>query len=1013
MIRFLLQRRIAVLMSFLALVILGCVTFVTLPVSLLPDVDVPRIAVRADGASLDARELENMVVAPLRRELMQVGGLSDIRSETRDGYGIIRLTMDYGVDTDLAFIEVNEKIDAAMNSLPRDISRPKAVKASVADIPVTYLQLTAASGPTPGFYDVADNIVRRRLEQLPEVALVDISGVPGKELRVTPDYDRMHSAGITLADVEKALKDNNAEPGSMTVRDGYYEYSIHISGKLRTSEDVENVPLMKNGRMHRLGDFCEVELAECQAQGYSLFNGHRAVTMAVIKNEASGMADLDKAIYNTIEYFSSQYPDISITKTRSQTELLDFTISNLRQNLILGLVLVFLVCALFMRNWRMPVVIGFTVVVAVIITFLLFYLFHISINIISLAGLILAVGMMIDNSVIVAENIMQYRKRGYSLEDSCVAGTTEMITPMLSSSLTTVAIFLPLVFMSGIAGAIFADQAFSITAGLFSSYATGITLLPVLVSIVEKGRKKDISQTEADFVEERGSGWYDKGIDFIFSHKSATILFVILVIASLFPLAKALDVERLPRIDSTETILSVNWNENINVDENRVRSEKVAGAIDNEEWAAFVGRQDFMLGDNSEKGASETEFYFRVSDSDKLQAFKDSLTSFLRREYPAAVCGFSVPSNPFEQVFSSGEAPLEARFMTGYAGGSVEKAARLCRAVEGATGLHVKDIPRQEVTDIRMDPERMLLYGVSASDVRNTIDVAFKGSQTTILRSYQDYIPVRISDRGITPDELLATELVSSSAGKDGSRSGIPLSALAHAVKRDVPGVINASGAGEYLPVELNVEAGETDAVIEKLKEVAMAEEMADVAFTGSIFSNRKMMKELTVILLVSLLMMYFILCAQFESFVQPLIVLLEIPVDVSFALLTLLVCGETLNLMSAIGIIVTCGIVVNDSILKLDSINELRRQGMPLAEAVHTAGKRRLKPILMTSLTTIFAMLPVLFTSDMGSELQRPLAVAMIGSMAVGTLVSIFVIPLVYYLIYNPRHLKKGGNKE
>lgn len=234
--------------------ILGCVTFVTLPVSLLPDVDVPRIAVRADGASLDARELENMVVAPLRRELMQVGGLSDIRSETRDGYGIIRLTMDYGVDTDLAFIEVNEKIDAAMNSLPRDISRPKAVKASVADIPVTYLQLTAASGPTPGFYDVADNIVRRRLEQLPEVALVDISGVPGKELRVTPDYDRMHSAGITLADVEKALKDNNAEPGSMTVRDGYYEYSIHISGKLRTSEDVENVPLMKNGRMHRLGD---------------------------------------------------------------------------------------------------------------------------------------------------------------------------------------------------------------------------------------------------------------------------------------------------------------------------------------------------------------------------------------------------------------------------------------------------------------------------------------------------------------------------------------------------------------------------------------------------------------------------------------------------------------------------------------------------------------------------------------------------------------------------------------
>lgn len=187
---------------------------------------------------------------------------------------------------------------------------------------------------------------------------------------------------------------------------------------------------------------------------------------------------------------------------------------------------------------------------------------------------------------------------------------------------------------------------------------------------------------------------------------------------------------------------------------------------------------------------------------------------------------------------------------------------------------------------------------------------------------------------------------------------------------------------------------------------VAASESEADVSFTGSIFSNERMMRELTVILLVSLLMMYFILCAQFESFVQPLIVLVEIPVDIAFALLSLWLCGQTLNLMSAIGIIVTCGIVVNDSILKIDSINELRKDGMPLFKAIHTAGNRRLKPILMTSITTIMAMVPVLFTSDMGSELQRPLAIAMIGSMLIGTLVSIFVIPLLYYLIYHKRHV-------
>ena len=217
---------------------------------------------------------------------------------------------------------------------------------------------------------------------------------------------------------------------------------------------------------------------------------------------------------------------------------------------------------------------------------------------------------------------------------------------------------------------------------------------------------------------------------------------------------------------------------------------------------------------------------------------------------------------------------------------------------------------------------------------------------------------------------------------------------------------ITAGVAGEYVPVGLEV-PGREEKVIETIRETVARDGSHEVEFAGGFFSNARMMKELTVILLVSVMLMYFILCAQFESFLQPLIVLLEIPVDTFFALLALMIFGQTLNLMSAIDIIVTCGIVVNDSILKLDAINELRKGGMPLTEAIHTAGRRRLRAIIMTSLTTIFAMLPVLFTSDMGSELQRPLAIAMIGSMVVGTLVSIFVIPLFYWLIYRKHENK------
>ncbi len=1013
MVRFLLHRPIAVIMAFLALVILGCVTFTTLPVSLLPDVAIPHITVQLTGENMSARELESTMVTPLRRQLMQVSGLDEIQSETRDGSAIIRLDMDYGVDTDLAFIEVNEKIDAAMNSLPRDTRRPKAIKASATDIPVLYLYMTSPGGDFIETCEVAENIVRRRLEQLPQVAMADVTGIPGKTLRIVPDIRRMMSAGITISDIQNVLDRNNAEPGSMTVRDGYYEYNIHIANQLRTPDDVRAIKMMKNGMIHTLGDICEVTLVERSPEGYTTYGNERAVAMALLKSDAASMDDMEDAVDEAIEYFTGQYPGIVFTKSRSQTELLDFTISNLEQNLILGLILVFIVCVLFMHSLRMPFIIGITIIVAVVITFLLFFLFRVSINIISLAGLILAVGMMIDNSVIVAENITQMRERGMPLADSCVAGTNEMITPMLSSSLTTVAVFVPLVFMSGIAGAIFADQAFSITAGLAASYVAGITLLPVMYYLFYRKAGNDTQRQKAG----KPSGklvfhtdWYDRGIDFIFAHKTATIIFVIVTLAAIFPLFRLLDTERMPHIDSSETLIHIDWNENINIDENLQRTRRLSSSVDSlvTEHSAYVGLQDYMLGDDAEMSSAESEIYFRIPSPDSLDTFKEILSSTLRHTWPGATYEYAAPANVFEKVFTSGKYPLEARFTLKNPGApsAVDIVLALHRQVDKATGINSLDIPLREQINITVDHELCALYNVDESEVRRQLAIAFEGSHAATLRSYQDYVPIHIGADSRSVADVLAGTLVDARPDSKGNTATVPMSALVHTSRGRDFKTITASASGEYIPVDFNIKAGQARDIMAAVSNVAASESEADVSFTGSIFSNERMMRELTVILLVSLLMMYFILCAQFESFVQPLIVLVEIPVDIAFALLSLWLCGQTLNLMSAIGIIVTCGIVVNDSILKIDSINELRKDGMPLFKAIHTAGNRRLKPILMTSITTIMAMVPVLFTSDMGSELQRPLATAMIGSMLIGTLVSIFVIPLLYYLIYHKRHV-------
>ena len=398
MIRFLLQRPIAVLMAFTACFIVGLVTYFTIPVSLLPDIAIPEITVQISGQNTSARELENTVVKPVRLQLMQVAGLRDIHSETRDGAGIIRLSFDFGTNTDLAFIEVNEKIDAAMNYLPREVERPRVVKASATDIPVFCLNLTLKTIENDeAFLDLcqfAETVIKRRIEQLPEVAMVDITGILGRQLQIVPDMKLLDMADITLNDLESALSANNIEPGSMTVRDGYYEYNIKFSTLLRTPEDVQNIYIRKNDRIFQIKDLAKVAVVPEKETGLSLANGERAVTLAVIKQADENMDNMKEALAEVTDYFKSIYPDIEFTITRNQTELLDYTISNLKQNLSLGFLFICIVAILFLGDVKSPAVIGLSMVVSIIISFLFFYLFNMSLNIISLSGLILALGMM-------------------------------------------------------------------------------------------------------------------------------------------------------------------------------------------------------------------------------------------------------------------------------------------------------------------------------------------------------------------------------------------------------------------------------------------------------------------------------------------------------------------------------------------------------------------------------------------------------------------------------------------
>lgn len=1024
MINFLIRRPIAVLMAFTACFIVGLVTYFTLPVSLLPDIAIPEITVQVSAQNTSARELENTVVKPLRQQLIQVAKLKDLSSETRDGAGLIRLNFDFGTNTDLAFIEVNEKIDAAMNYLPKDCERPKVVKASATDVPVFYLNLTLKSDSAyratdeKSFLDLcefAENVIKRRIEQLPEVAMVDVTGVVERELRITPDPNKLALLELSIEDLENALVQNNVEPGSMMVRDGYYEYNIKFSTLLRTEEDVRNIFLRKGERIVRLGDFCDVAVVPVEGKGIAMCNGKQAVVLTVIKQADENMDDMKQAVNETTDYFKRLYPDIDFHVSRNQTELLDYTISNLQQNLSQGFLFICIVAMLFLGDVKSPFIIGLSMVVSLIASFIFFYLFNMSLNIISLSGLILALGMMIDSSIIVTENISQYRERGYSLRRACVAGTSEVITPMLSSSLTTIAVFVPLIFMSGIAGALFFDQAFSVTVGLMVSYFTGIMLLPVLYYLVYGTgmRKKSwfsrirINNPLKAHTLDR---FYDAGVDWVFAHKRISLLFCIFSVPLCVFMFYFLDKERMPAIDQNELMACVEWNENIHVDENRERVDALMQAMEPSilEQTAEIGQQDYLLDREQALSSSEAELYFKTENPEDIAPLQQKIYRWLKEHYPQAVISFSPPETVFEKLFVTGEAEVVAEL---YA-----RNRQQSPSAEELRGLELELAQKTEVApvgiafenqyNISIEQEKLLLYNVSYDELYRMLKTVFKENSVTMLHSYQQYLPICIAGEEQTVDEVLRETLVRTRPDELGKVGYVPLNLLVRMSPSEDLKVISAGRNGEYIPFRF-YDVKDAPALMASVKQETDKTGRWDTLFTGSFFSNRQMMDEMVVILFVSILLMYFILAAQFESFLQPLIVLLEIPVDVAFSLVLLWVCGHTLNLMSAIGLIVTCGIIINDSILKLDAINELRKAGWPLLEAIHEAGRRRLRPIIMTSLTTIFAMVPLLFSYDMGSELQKPLSIAMIGAMVIGTAVSLFVVPLVYWYVYRKKEVK------
>ena len=472
--------------------------------------------------------------------------------------------------------------------------------------------------------------------------------------------------------------------------------------------------------------------------------------MAIIKQSEEHSDDLKQNLDSTIRYFKDKYPDIDFKINRNQTELLDSTISNLQQNFVLGFILIIITTILFIGRIRLSLVISVTMLSSVVITFLLFGAFRVSLNIISLYGLILAAGMMIDNAIIVTENITQHQEMGKDRYRAIIDGTSEMITPLLSSSLTTIAVFVPLVFLSGIAGSLFFDQAFSITSGLTVSYLTGIMLLPVLYGVTrstvpkKETKLKSIAKKTSLYCQEL----YEKGAAITYNQRKTICVFVLLTLPLCAYLFMVLDKERLPQTSQQEMEMNIDWNEDVSLDENKKRTLSLLRQIEpmSTEQSAFIGLQDFTVDQNKNRSRSESSCYVKAGSPLGLKAVQDTLEQLLKTKYPKAIVSFAPPPTIIEKIFDTRQPELEIQLSPKRhsVNLSVEAVEDIRRKIESIDGVEVSKqaISKQYVLQKLYD--RMALYQISAASVDSALQRQMQNHTVTSLQNSQENVPVVI-----------------------------------------------------------------------------------------------------------------------------------------------------------------------------------------------------------------------------------------------------------------------------
>jgi HAE1 family hydrophobic/amphiphilic exporter-1 len=1019
---FSIKRPIGILMIVCIIMLLGFVSVTRLPLDLFPTMDLPYAAVLTTYSGAGPQEVENLVSKPLEEILGTVQNLKNIYSISSEGSSMVGLEFEYGTNMDFATLQMREKIDIISTYLPNGIDKPMVVKADPTMMPVMAMSLSGARDINE-LQSIAEDVIKPRLERIEGVASVYIDGGLSREIKVEVDPSRLLGYGLSIDRVSQALMLENTNLPGGTIDDGQREFLIRTVGEFKTVDDIKSIPVaLPTGAVIKLSDVADVTDTFKERSTYSRLNGTPSLSITVQKQTSANTVKVARLVENTFDELKKQLPENVTTETAfSQADFINWSISNVAQNAVIGGILAVLVLYIFLRNFRTTLIIGLSIPISIIATFILIYYNNLSLNIISLGGLALGVGMLVDNSIVVLENIFRFREAGYSREESASLGTAEVSGAITASTVTTIVVFLPVVFVSGLVSQIFREMALTVTFSLLASLAVSLTLIPTLSSRLLKinrtngsngnngngnGFISKISRKVSNMLENVNAR-YGRALAWSLTHRKWVVILAAITFIMSFVMLPFVKMEFIPSSDQGQFSISIEMPNGTKLDDTNQVAVEVERALaqipEVETYMATVGGSGSMGGMGGGGSANLASFNVNLVKKEERSRGVSEIIEELRQQtdgIAGADINFSEPQVMGGGMGGGALISIEIKGEEFYVLKQIaDDIAEKLRNIEGTREVKTSLEEGRPELQIVVNRDKASELGLSASQIASAVSTAVKGQVATRFKVEGEEIDVRV----IVPESFrrnlqsLKDLMITTPLGVS-----VPLDDLAD-LKRDT-GPLNIERINQVRVVSVNSnlvgrDIGSVSREIQSYFDGMKLPSGYTVEMGGQ---QREMVNAFTSLflaLLLAIALVYMVMAFQFESLVHPFTIMFSVPLALFGVVFSLVVTGRSLSVPSFIGVIMLAGIVVNNAIVLISYINTLRENGLNRDEAILKAGPTRLRPILMTTLTTVLGLVPMALGIGSGAEMSAPMATVVIGGLTVSTVLTLLVVPVMYTL--------------